>query len=513
MDIAADHDCHWKAEAALLRGRVVELEAQVGKVAEGQNARVAELEQEVAKLAGLEHRLEVLTRQVFGNKSEKMPRPIEALKKRGDVAKQTPEERKKTREEASAWKDKLLEVDIVEPLPANLAPCTECGKLPDHALPDKITFSYEEVPARIVRRRHVQPQVRCACGCIIVTAPPPRRIFDKCTYGEQLCAHLITSKCADAIAIERFARQLARLGVPVAASTLGSLFHRCAGLLKVLYDRLLAIIAAQDLVQADETRIQVQEKGKTRRAWVWTFLSENLVAYVFSASRSGETPQKVLGGSAGTLVVDGYTGYNQVCKLENRQRAGCLAHVRRELFDAKSSAPELQEALDLILDVYRVEHKAMAAGIVRTPAHADLRRTEGKAAMDALHAWLIAHKDTHLPGGAPAKAIAYALNQWSYLTVFLGLVSVPIDNNKSERMLRVLARGRASYLFVGTDDAGQNLAILMSLVLTAEACGINPQAYIADVLLRIQNHPAARIDELLPQNWKPVAESVSADSA
>lgn len=179
-----------------------------------------------------------------------------------------------------------------------------------------------------------------------------------------------------------------------------------------------------------------------------------------------------------------------------------------------SSAPELQEGLDLILDVYRVEHKAMAAGIVRTPAHAELRRTDGKAAMDMLHAWLTAHTDAYLPTTAAGMAIGYALRQWSYLTVFLGLVTVPVDNNKSERMLRVLARGRASYLFVGTDDAGQNLAVLMSLVLTAEACGKNPQAYLADVLLRIQDHPAARLDELLPQNWKPALETVaSADSA
>jgi transposase len=495
MELAADHDCAWKTEAEALRARLALLEPEAAELA--------------TKLAGLEHQLDVRKRQVFGKKSEKMPRPLEALKKRGDVAKQTPEERKAKREEASAWKNELLEVELLEVLPSELPTCELCHTVPEHPLPAKTTYSYEEIPARIVCRKHVQPQVRCECGSCIVTAPAPRRIFDKCQYGEKLCAHLITAKCADAIAIERFARQLARLGVPVAASTLGSLFHRCAELLTPLYDRLLALIAAQAVVQADETRIQVQAKGKTRRAWVWTFLADELVAYVFSANRSGETPRNVLGGTTGTLLVDGYTGYNQVCKLDNRQRAGCLAHVRRELFDAMKSAPDLQVALDLILDVYKVEHKAMAAGIVRTPAHAELRRTEGKAAMDALHIWLKAHHGDHLPTSAAGQAIGYALNQWSHLTVFLGLVHVPIDNNKSERMLRILARGRASYLFVGNDDAGQNLAILMSLVLTAELCGKNPQAYLADVLLRIQDHPASRIDELLPQNWVP-AEANSA---
>ena len=326
---------------------------------------------------------------------------------------------------------------------------------------------------------------------------------DATAVGEQLCAHLIVAKCADAIAIERFSRQLGRSGVPIAASTLGSLFHRCAELLKPLYDRLLALIAAHEVVQADETRIQVQDKGKTRRAWIWTFLADNMVAYVFSASRSGDTPVKVLGGSPGTLVVDGYTGYNQVTKPSGRQRAGCLAHVRRELFDALKDAPGLQVGLELILDVYKVEHAALAKGIVRTPEHAELRRTASTQAMNKLKAWLDSEQHEHLPTSPAGKAIRYALNQWDHLTVFLGLVGVPVDNNRSERMLRVLARGRSSYLFVGNDDAGQNLAMLMSLVLTAEACGKNPQAYIADVLLRVQTHPMSRIDELLPHLWQP----------
>lgn len=485
----ASHQCQWQQEAETLRATNAKNEA---------------------RLVELEHQLEVLRRQVFGTKSEKsqkMPPPRDALRERGDVPKPTPEERQKTREEARAWRGEVAEVEVSEVLPPEPPTCKLCGTVPDHPMPAQITYSYEEIPSRIVRRKHVQPQVRCACGSCIVTAPAPLRIYDKCQYGEQLCAHLIVSKCADAIAIERFARQLARQGVPVAASTLGYLFHRCAGILSPLYDRLLAIIAAKEVVQADETTIQVQAKEKTRCAWVWTFLSGDLVAYVFSPSRSGDTPSKVLGASKGTLVVDGYTGYNQVTKPDRRERAGCLAHVRRELFDAKRDAPELQEGLDLILDVYRVEHKALALGIARTQAHLELRRSEGKPAMDRLQSWLTAQKDNHLPQSPAGKAIGYAINQWSHLTVFLGIAQVPIDNNASERMLRVLARGRSSYLFVGNDGAGQNLAMLMSLCATAEACGKNPQAYLADVLLRVQTHPNSRIDELLPQNWVAAGDS------
>jgi transposase len=486
MDTAPDHDCAWKTEAVALR------------------AELAELRQRTAEVDKLKYQVEQLTKKLFGgSKSEKMPRPVQALKKRGDIAKQTPEEREAARDKGRQWRDDLPEVEVVESLPEHLEACPQCNTVPSHPLPPQVSYSYEELPSRMVRRKHVQPQVRCQCGSCIVAAPAPWRLYDKSQYGEQLCAHLIVAKCADAVAIERFARQLARTGVPVAASTLGALFHRCAELLKPLYDRLLQHIAAKQVVQADETRIQVQEKVKTRRAWVWTFLGDDLVAYVFSASRSGETPVKVLGASQGTLVVDGYTGYNQVTKPSGRERAGCLAHVRRELFDALKDAPSLQVGLDLILDVYKVEHQALAQDIVRTPAHAELRRTQSTKAMDALKDWLETEQHEHLPGSPAGKAIRYAVNQWEHLTVFLGIVGVPVDNNRSERMLRVIARGRSSYLFVGNDDAGQNLAMLMSLVLSAEVCGKNPQAYIADVLLRTQTHPMSRIDELLPHLWQP----------
>lgn len=172
-------------------------------------------------------------------------------------------------------------------------------------------------------------------------------------------------------------------------------------------------------------------------------------------------------------------GYNQVCKLENR-------HCRRA-----ATAWTPSECGKLPDHALPDKITFSRFGVGRCGFMVTAQRTS---------LWQARR-------GTPASLRELAMR------LFLGLVSVPIDNNKSERMLRVLARGRASYLFVGTDDAGQNLAILMSLVLTAEACGINPQAYIADVLLRIQDCPAARIDELLPQNWKPVAESVSADSA
>jgi transposase len=309
-------------------------------------------------------------------------------------------------------------------------------------------------------------------------------------------------KCADSIPLHRLAKQYQRLGIPMSRSTITDQFHAAAEKLAPLSMRLIDLIAQSDIVQADETSLLMQRPHQ--RGFVWTFLADNLIAYRFSPTRSGETPRAVLGGTLGTLVVDAYTGYNRVTDVEGRERASCLAHVRRRFFEALETAPvEARRALDLILDVYRVEHEAKERGIIRTDAHLALRRTRGRDAMNAFLAWLEEQKDRHAPKSAIGQAIAYARNRGETLTRFLDDARIPVDNNASERALRVVALGRKNFLFVGDQEKGANLAGLYSLVATCEAHEIDPVDYLRDVLLRVDAHPAAAIDELLPHRWKP----------
>jgi transposase len=318
-------------------------------------------------------------------------------------------------------------------------------------------------------------------------------------------------KCADSIPLHRLAKQYQRLGIPMSRSTLTDLFHAAAEKVAPLSQRLLQRVAQADIVQADETSMMMQRPN--RRGFVWTFIAENLIAYRFSPDRSGETPQQVLGGTHGTLVVDAYTGYNRVTDVEGRERSSCLAHARRKFFEALP-APEARRGMELILDVYRVEHEAKAQGIVRTPAHLALRQTKGRQAMDAFKAWLDDEKDKHAPKTPLAVAIGYARNRGETLTRFLDDVRIPLDNNASERALRVVALGRKNFLFVGDPESGANLAGLYSLVATCDANDVDPVAYLQDVMLRVDTHPASRIDELLPDRWQePVTIAVAADSS
>lgn len=469
--------------------------------------RVAELEKKVARLDDVEKKLEVLLGRV--HQSEKLPRIADEV--RGE-RKRDPNKTREVRAARAEMKARLVEEKIELCVPEPERHCPKCGRDKLRSAGSKTSTVYEYVPGYFRRQVHVRETLACACGEYIVTAPCPDKSTDKTRYGPGFIAHLLTAKCADSIPLYRLEKQYARAGVPIARSTMTDLFHRNAELLEPLSSRLLALVAAQDIVQADETSLRRLDVKK--RGYLWTFLAridrredeeqKTLVAYVFSPDRSGKTPSAVLGASSGTLVVDGYTGYNVVTTPEGRERAGCLAHTRRKLFAALEQHPEAREALDIIRDVYVVEHDATSLGISRTSEHLAMRQARSRPLMDKLFAWLKEREGLHPPKSLMGRAVRYALGNWTPLTRFLDDARIPPDNNRSEAALRVAALGRKNFLFVGHEQAGKNIAGVYALVATCEACGVNPLDYLRDVLVRIST-PGVAIDDLLPHRWTPIA--------
>jgi transposase len=466
-----DHECGWKDFAKVLAEKMTELET---------------------KMAAME-------RRILGPKSEKLPPMDREVRKKRPIDPAATQAKRAANAELRALR--LETEDVAHKVPAEDRRCPQCDGTefkPVGTGKESIVFDY--VPGYLRRQRHVRETLACTCGGHVVTAPGPDHSVEGTRYSDGLRAFVVTAKCADSIPLYRQAKQIARLGVPISRSTLTDLFHQTAQQLAPLSKRLVELVGAAEVVMADETSLKMQKPNK--RGFVWTFIADDIIAYRFSADRSGETPASVLGASTGTLVVDMYTGYNQVTTTGRRQRAACLAHARRRLFEAMAYVPEAKDALEMIRDVYLVEHDAKSSGVVGTDEHTGMRKARARPIMERLHTWLDERKGRHVPKSPMASAISYALNNWTELTRFLDDARIPPDNNRSESALRVVALGRKNFMFVGHEDAGDNIAGLYSLVATCEANGRNPLAYLKDVLGRLGSHPASALDDLLPHKWR-----------
>jgi len=447
-----------------------------------------------------------LKRLLFGKKSERMPpmdREQQQRRKNIDPDKSRQEAAKKRKRNARKKKELPTE-EVVHDVPEEDQVCPHCGGTRFADLGEgEVSFEYEYIPARFVRRKHIRRKKACRCGACVITAPGPVRVVEGTQYGPGLHAQVVVAKLADSLPLYRQAKQLQRSGVPIERSTLGDLFHRTGDLVIPLWRRMLERVPQEQYVNADETPIQVLAPDKTRRSYIWTFIGGPIVAYVYSPGRSGDTPLSVLGDSNGFLQVDAFSGYNKVCVPDGRTRVGCLAHLRRYFWKARETAPlQANWLLDKISELYAIEYEAADREILGAKKHLALRKLCSAPLMDELLLYLEDEQPCHLPGGPMGKAITYAMNNWETLTHFLEDPHIALDNNLSERALRIIALGRKNFLFLGNDEAGEHLAALQSLVSTCELNGVNPFEYLKDVLIRLaEGHPQSRIDELLPHNW------------
>lgn len=449
-----------------------------------------------------------LRRLVFGRKAERIPDARREARANAQAAKEPAEreaERVEQRRKNRARREELPVVERVSDVPEEDRVCPCCGGHELSKLGDGlVTTQIEYVPAHLVRLAWRRKRYACRCGKGIVTAPPPPQVTDGCEYGPGLHAHVVVAKCADALPFYRVAKQLHRAGAPVSRATLCTLFHRAADQVDAIYKALLEEVAQAPHVFADETPLPVLAEGGCDRGYVWTFVSDKVVAFTFSASRSGKTPVRILGGTEGSLQVDAYSGYNAVTTPDGRVRAGCWAHVRREFFRSLDTAPaDANEAMDRIALLYDVEHRAAAKGVVGTAAHRALRQAESAPRVDAFFAWL-ADRAPHLTPKSPiGKAVRYAQKQETALRQFLADARVALDNNTAERALKPVALGRKNFLFAGHDEGAENLAKLQTVVATCQRHGVDPQAYLEDVLVRVNTHPAKDVAALLPWNFRP----------
>ncbi len=408
--------------------------------------------------------------------------------------------------------DHLPRQEIIHDLGAHACAC--CGGRDFLKNGATVTEVLDYVPASFRVVRHVQPHFVCK-GCDTpFTAPMPSLPIERGKPGPGLVAHVLTAKYCDHLPLYRQSEIYAREGVGIARSTLADWVGKSGALMTPLIEALRDHVFAGDRLHGDDTPVPVLSpgKGKTKTGRLWTYVRDGrpygstmppAVCYFYSPDRKGEHPRNHLKGFRGILHADGYAGFKELYEAKEPsgrpkiQEAACMAHMRRKFFDLTGNgpAPIAEEALQRIGALYDIE-KAIRGS--PPEERLNIRQSKSKPAFDALQKWLKARLAEVSGKSGTAEAIRYALNRWQSRGRFLEDGTIEIDNNAAERSIRPIALGRKNWLFAGSDKGGERAAGILSLIETAKLNGLDPEAYLRDVLTRIADHPVNRIDELLP---------------
>lgn len=523
-------------DPALLKALIAQLQAQNTKLTTTLRAHdlvVQALRLQIARLR----------KQAFGKSSEKIEREIEQLEfaledalvsvaQQGLVtsdqddseaqaaaasAETTPGPRPSRRPRVSA--DTRRQRHELDPG----STCPECGgEL--RLVGEDVSEILEMITAKLQVIEVARPKKSCRCCEKMVQVPAPSRPIPGSMAGGSLLAYVLISKFDDHLPLYRQNEILARMGADIPRSTLADWCGRSMRILQPVIDRIEASVLSSDILHADDTPIRVlaperRAKGIGKgvmqgRIWgyvcdqrPWAGTAPPGVVYRYAPNWKAEHVLAHLGSASGILQADAYKGYAKlyepVADGEPRFReAACFAHWRRDFHDIWTSQKSeiAHEALERIGQLYDIERKiAGKPADIRRAVRQELSRPK----LEALHSWAEKQLTRISTKGDLAKAFRYALGRWHAFSLFLDDGRVAIDNNAAERAVRPICLGKKNWLFAGSETGAETLASAMTLIESAKMNGLDPQAYITDLLNRIHDHKINRIGELLPWNWVP----------
>jgi transposase len=361
-------------------------------------------------------------------------------------------------------------------------------------------------PGKLVVLRHIYPKYACSCCKDGVTAAP--RVASSIAgglAGPGLLSYVLVSKFAVHIPLYRQQDELARAGVFLARSTLCDWIGQCAVVFRPLVDLMRNRVLQSHAINADETPVPVLDptRNSTRKSYLWTYVGDSdhpFTVFDYRDSRSRDGPAEILKNYCGYLQTDAYTCYDSVV-LESKGRivpVGCWAHARRGFFDARASQPrEAHYVLSLVGQLYDIEEQTRQCSADERLA---ARKERSVPVLDRLKQFLDEQTPGALPKSQYGQAIGYVRNQWESLRRYVEDGRLAIDNNISERTLRVAAIGRKNWLFFGSDRGGETAAICLSILASAKRHLIEPFAYVRALLIA---HAADEVDleSLLPDTW------------
>lgn len=340
-----------------------------------------------------------------------------------------------------------------------------------------------------------------ACHEGVVTAPWRGKVIDKGLLGPGFLAHVITERFANHQPYYRLEGKYQAEGLALSRDVLCSSMHRCAELLEPIAEELRREVLASGVVHTDDTPVTLAKsaEGGARQARVWVYLNrEGRHWYEFTDSRKRDGPARVFRDFTGYLQADAYGGYDQLFFPGGATEVACWAHVRRKFIDAEATDSVLAKAaIDRIRALFAIEE---AAKDLDDAARAALRQARARPLLEEFAAWLALAETQSLPKSPLGRAITYAQNQWPALVRYVDDGRLAISNNAAERALRCFAVGRKNWLFFQREGGGRTAAILMSLLMSAKAAGVDLHDYFQDVLTRIATCTDAK--QLTPHGWK-----------
>ena len=386
--------------------------------------------------------------------------------------------------------------------------CPHCGKEKGEIGCEK-SERFEYLPAKIVRHEILRPKLACPCGESGVSiAPMPPSVVPQGQPGPGLVAHVMLSKYDDHLPLYRQQQQFARLGVNFPRQTLCDWIEKGAEWLQPIVREMKRELLAGDYLQVDETPVRVLDpevKGKCALGYLWVEGRPGSdVVFEFHPGRGKGFAQELVGDFKGYLQRDGYGVYGALAAdRPGLIGVGCWSHARRKFVDALEERPgPAEEVVSEIRKLYLVERHARDACLAPAERLA-LRKKISAPLLTALKPRLVTLQEASLPQSPLGKAARYALGEWESLTRYLADGRLEIDNNLTENAIRPSAVGKKNWLFIGHPEAGWRSATIYSVIVSCRRRGIDPWAYLCDVLTRLPSMKQSELTTVLPRNWKP----------
>src|SRR5712672_3398321 len=527
---------------------MAEADAAVVK-AEAANAQ-ADLSSSEALIAHLRLEIEKLRRELYGSRSERKARLLEQMELQledletaateDELAAETTAVRtqavqsfQRKRPSRKPFTDHLPRERIVIAAPES-CPC--CGSAKLSKLGEDITETLEVMPRQWKLIQTVREKFSCRT-CETITQPPaPFHVTPRGFAGPNLLAMILFEKFGQHQPLNRQSERYRREGIDLSVSTLADLVGACTTVLQPLHALIEVHVLGAERLHGDDTNVPILAKGKTIKGHIWTYVRDDrpfgsrappAALYYASRDRRHEHPVRHLKAFSGILQADAYNGYNELYDPSRAEgpitSALCWAHARRQFFEladiaanarrgknAGAISPIALEAVRRIDVLFEIERGING---VAAAERLNILKEQSAPLLEALEAWLREQRGRLSRSASVAEPIDYMLKRWDRFAHFINNGRVCLTNNAAERALRGFALGRKSWLFAGSDRGADRAAVMATLIVTAKLNDVDPQAWLADVLARIAEHPVHRLDELLPWNWSAHAGFVAPPQA